>query len=142
MLVAYKRQPFLEKRIYTKKSILEIAPVYLKKTHRIEAIMLLYFVALMIITLMERSIRAKMAKDKIEKLPILPQGMNTRRPTWDNIRYFFRNVHLSEIIRGAVSIQTEVMGVTAMHAKILRLLGVPGSAYDCLQQGWWRWAGT
>ena len=142
VLVAYKRQPFLEKRIYTKKSILEIAPVYLKKTHRIEAIMLLYFVALMIITLMERSIRAKMAKDKIEKLPILPQGMNTRRPTWDNIRYFFRNVHLSEIIRGAVSIQTEVMGVTAMHAEIVRLPGVPGSAYDCLQQGWWRWAGT
>ena len=134
VLVAYKRQPFLKKRIYTKKSILEVAPVYLKKTHRIEAIMLLYFVALMIITLMERSIRAKMAKEKIEKLPILPQGMNTRRPTWDNIRYFFRNVHLSEIIRGAVSIQTEVMGVTAMHAEILRLLGVPGSAYDCLQQ--------
>lgn len=137
VLVAYKRQPFLEKRIYAKKSILEIAPVYLKKTHRIEALMLLYFVALMIISLMERRIRANMAKEKIEKLPILPQGMNTRKPTWDNIRYFFRDVHLCEIVRGAVSIQTEVMGVTAMHAQIVRLLGVPGSAYDCLQRDWW-----
>ena len=139
VLAAYKRQPFLEKRIYTKKSILEIAPVYLKKTHRIEAIMFLYFVALMVITLMERRIRANMAIEKMEKLPILPQGMNTRKPTWDNIRYFFRNVHLCEIVRGAVSIQTEVMGVTAMHMEIARLLGVPGSAYDCLQREWWLW---
>ena len=142
VLVVYKRQPFLEKRIYTKKSVLEIAPVYLKKTHRIEAIVLLYFVALMIITLMERSIRANMAKEKIEKLPILPQGMNTRKPTWDNIRYFFRNVHLCEIIKEAVSIQIEVIGVTAMHEQIARILGVPSNAYDGLERDWWRWTGT
>ena len=142
VLIAYKRQPFLEKRIYTKKSILEVAPVYLKKTHRIEAIMFLYFVALMIVTLMERRIRASMAKEKIEKLPILPQGMNTRKPTWDNIRYFFRNVHLCEIVKGAVSIQIQIMGVTAMHEDIARLLGVPGSAYDYLQRDWWRWTDT
>jgi transposase len=141
VLAAYKRQPFIEKRIYTKKSILEIAPVYLKKPHRIEAIMFLYFVALMIITLMERSIRAKMAEEKIEKLPILPQGMNTRKPTWDNIRYFFRNVHLCEIVKGAESMQIEVMGVTALHAEIARLLGVPGSAYDYLRRDWWLWTG-
>jgi transposase len=142
VLVAYKRQPFLEKRIYTKKSTLEIAPVYLKKTDRIEAIMLLYFVALMVITLMERRLRANMAKEKIEKLPILLQSMNTRKPTWDNIRYYFRNVHLCEIVKGAVSIQIEVMGVTAMHEEIARLPGVPGSAYDYLHRDWWRWTGT
>jgi transposase len=142
VLVAYKRQPFLEKRIYTKKSTLEIAPVYLKKTDRIEAIMLLYFVALMVITLMERRLRANMAKEKIEKLPILLQSMNTRKPTWDNIRYYFRNVHLCEIVKGAVSIQIEVMGVTAMHEEISRLPGVPGSAYDYLHRDWWRWTGT
>lgn len=116
--------------------------MYLKKTHRIEAIMFLYFVALMIITLMERRIRVNMAKEKIEKLPILPQGMNTRKPTWDNIRYFFRNVHLSEIVKGAVSIQIEVMGVTAMHQEIARLLEVPGNVYDSLQRDWWRWTIT
>ncbi len=142
VLDVYKRQPFLEKRIYTQKSVLEIAPVYLKKTHRIEAIMFLYFVALMIITLMERNIRSNMAKEKIEKIPILPQGMNSRRPTWDNIRYFFRNVHLTEIVIAGVSIRTEVMGVTAMHKKITRLLEVPSSAYECLQWDWWRWTGT
>jgi len=36
-----------------------------------------------------------MEKEKIEKLPILPQGMNTKKPPWNNIRYFFRDVHYS-----------------------------------------------
>ncbi len=142
VLEHYKRQPFLEKRIYTQKSVLEIAPVYLKKTHRIEAIMFLYFVALMIMTLMERSIRANMARRQIEKVPILPQGMNTRKPTWDNIRYFFRNVHRSEITSGAESVQVEIRGVTTLHKEILSLLDVPASVYERLKWDWWRWSGT
>jgi len=141
VLERYKRQPFLEKRIYTQKSVLEIAPVYLKKTHRIEAIMFLYFVALMIVTLMERSIRANMAKRKIEKVPILPQGMNTRKPTWENIRYFFRNVHLSEVTSGAQSVRVEIRGVSTLHKEIMSLLDVPVSAYECLKWNWWRWPG-
>jgi hypothetical protein len=91
---------------------------------------------------MERNIRSNMAKEKIEKIPILPQGMNSRRPTWDNIRYFFRNVHWSEIVRGGVSIQTQVIGITAIHKEITRLLEVPRSSYKDLQWDWWRWTGT
>ena len=39
-------------------------------------------VALMILSLIERNIRLNMADQNIEKLPILPQGMNTKTPTW------------------------------------------------------------
>jgi hypothetical protein len=35
--------------------------------------LLLYFFALMIVSLIERNIRLNMKKQKIEKLPILPQ---------------------------------------------------------------------
>ena len=93
VLRRYKDQPFLEKRMYTKKTVLEVAPVFLKKEKRIEAMLFQYFVALMIVSLIERKIRMNMAKEEIEKLPILPQGMNTKKPKWNNIRYFFRNVH-------------------------------------------------
>jgi len=40
----------LEKRMYTTKSILDVAPVFLKRPERIEALMFLYFVALMIVS--------------------------------------------------------------------------------------------
>ena len=76
VLRMYKRQAYLEKRMYTKKSILDVAPVFLKKERRIEAVLLLYFFALIIVSLIERNIRLNMKKQKIEKLPILPQKKN------------------------------------------------------------------
>jgi transposase len=138
VLRKYKEQPFLEKRMYTKKSILEVAPVFLKKEKRIEAMLFLYFVALMIVSLIERKIRMNMAKQNIEKLPILPQGMNSKKPTWNNIRYFFRNVHLAEIIREEVPIQTTLKGISELHQQINRLLEMPAPVYENLQPRWWQ----
>ena len=142
VLRKYKDQPFLEKRMYTKKTVLEVAPVFLKKEKRIEAMLFLYFVALMIVSLIERKIRTNMANEKIEKLPILPQGMNSKKPTWNNIRYFFRNVHYSEIIRNGTCIQAIVKGISALHEQINWLLEVPDSAYKTLRGSWWQFKGT
>ncbi|MBL0701369.1 MAG: IS1634 family transposase [Desulfosarcina sp.] len=138
VLRKYKDQPFLEKRMYTKKTVLEVAPVFLKKEKRIEAMLFLYFVALMIVSLIERKIRMNMAKEEIEKLPILPQGMNTKKPTWNNIRYFFRNVHYSEILRDGKCIQALVKGLSALHEQINWLLEVPDWRYGTLHGSWWR----
>jgi transposase len=138
VLRKYKTQPFLEKRMYTKKTVLEVAPVFLKKEKRIEAMLFLYFVALMIVSLIERKIRMNMAKESIEKLPILPQGMNTKKPTWNNIRYFYRNVHYSQIFRDGVCIQGVVKGLNELHEQINRLLEVPDSEYKNLQDSWWQ----
>ncbi len=138
VLKAYKQQPFLEKRINTKKSILKVAPVFLKKVDRIEAMLFLYFVALMVVSLMERNIRQNMEKELIEKLPILPQGMNSKKPTWNNIRYFYREVHLSQILKGDTLVQIDVKGISDLHKEILRLLGVPISIYKNLSIDWWQ----
>ncbi len=142
VLRKYKNQPFLEKRMYTKKTVLEVAPVFLKKEKRIEAMLFLYFVALMIVSLIERKIRLNMQKEEIEKLPILPQGMNSKKPTWNNIKYFFRNIHLSEITRNGTPIQTDIKGLTNLHNEINRLLEVPTSIYCNLKNGWWRFGHT
>ena len=142
VLKKYKSQPFLEKRMYTKKTVLEVAPVFIKKVKRIEAILFLYFVALMIVSLIERKIRINMPKTKIAKLPILPQAMNTKKPTWNNIRYFFRNVHYSQIIRDGVCIQSMVKGLNDLHEQINRLLEVPDSVYKNLQPDWWQFKCT
>jgi len=142
VLKKYKSQPFLEKRMYTKKTVLEVAPVFLKKEKRIEAILFLYFVALMIVSLIERKIRMNMVKENIEKLPILPQGMNSKKPTWNNIRYFFRNVHYSEIIQDGISIQAMVKGLSDLHKQIIRLLEIPTLVYKNIQDNWWEFKYT
>jgi transposase len=60
VLRTYKQQPYLEKRHSTLKTVEQVCPVYLKKPQRIEAMLFLYFVGLMIISLIERNIRNKM----------------------------------------------------------------------------------
>lgn len=142
VLSKYKSQPFLEKRMYTKKTVLEVAPVFLKKEKRIEAMLFLYFAALMIVSLIERKIRMNMKKENIEKLSILPQGMNSKKPTWNNIRYFFRSVHYSEIFRDDICIQATVKGVSNLHEQINRLLEVPVWVYKNLQDKWWQFKWT
>ena len=138
VLRKYKSQPFLEKRMYTQKTVLEVAPVFLKKEKRIEAMLFLYFVALMIVSLIERKIRMNMVRENIEKLPILPQGMNSKKPTWNNLRYFYRNVHYSQIIRDGVCIQAVVKGITGLHEQINRLLEIPDPVYKNLRDSWWQ----
>ena len=137
VLKTYKQQPFLEKRFQTSKSILEVAPVFLKKNERIEATVFLYFIALMIVSLIERNIRQQMKEKAIESLPILPTGLKTKSPTWNNIRYFFRSIYLGMIVDGDKVISEQVKGVTKLHKEVLGLLKVPISRYEKLKDYWW-----
>ena len=129
VLCIYKQQPRLEKRFNTTKSVLEIAPVFLEKSSRIEAITFLYFVALMVISLIERAVRKQMAAESIEDLPILPQKMKTAAPTWNNLRYLFRNVHVSQIFIKEHLVKQTLKGLHEIHIEVLRLLGIPPSVY-------------
>ena len=78
-----------------------------------------------------------MAEQGVEKLPILPNGMNTKKPTWNNLNYFFKNVHLSMVEKQDQIIQTVTKGVTRLHEIMLKLLGVPPSVYAAIQDRWW-----
>lgn len=138
VLKKYKNQPYLEKRMYTAKSILKVAPVFLETPKRIEAMLFLYFVALMIVGLIERNIRKKMKQEGIEKLPILPNSMKTKTPTWNNISNFFRNVHLSIISQEEGIISSSIKGVTDLHGQVLELLGVSQRGYSNLKDKWWQ----
>ena len=137
VLQAYKKQPFLEKRFYTTKSILEVAPMFLKKNERIQAMLFLYFIALMVVSLIERNIRKQMEEMEIDNIAILPERRKTERPTWNNICYFFRNLHIAIVTAGEHVISSAVNGMTELHRLVCKLLQVPIKVYECLQDGWW-----
>jgi transposase len=140
VLETYKKQPYLEKRHSTLKSTNKVAPIYLKKTTRIEAMLFLHFVALMVLSLMERNIRLSMVEQHLEKLPILPQGMNTKTPTWSNLKYFCHQIGTTIITEGQQVLKFSLKGLSDLHQKVLKLLKVPLSAYNLTDKDWWRFS--
>jgi hypothetical protein len=76
----------------------------------------------------------------IEKLPILPQGMNTKTPTWSNLKYFFHQVYALIITEDQKILKVTLKGLSHLHKKVLRWLNVPLSAYDIACQDLWRFS--
>jgi hypothetical protein len=77
-----------------------------------------------------------MAQEGVEKLPILPQKMKTARPTWNNLRYLFRQVHQSHIFIDSQMVKQTLKGLLDIHIETLRLLGIPPSACSNLGSNW------
>lgn len=139
VLKAYKNQPFLEKRFMALKSVLEIAPVFVEKPERIEAMLFLYVIALMLIALIERKIHKAMKKKDIKTLPILPQRMKTKKPTWANIKFCFNSVIMVNVISKEQEIlQTQVKGLNKQQLKVLELLEVQTHKFNKMTPKWWQ----
>lgn len=81
LLDHYKYQPCLERRHEQLKSGLEVVPMWLKKVDRIEAILLLYFVALLVRALIEREIRGRMKAEDLKTVPIYPEDRDCPAPS-------------------------------------------------------------
>ena len=135
ILKRYKTQPFLEKRFQTAKSVLKIAPIFLKSAKRIESMMFLYFIALMIVSLIERNIR-KSLKEIPTELKILPEGRKAINPTLNHIKEFFSDLHLN-ILKYKQDVISRMCGLSKLHQTILALLKVPIEIYSNLKDNWW-----
>ena len=125
LLLAYKQQPMIEKRFSQLKTDFVVAPVFLKEVSRIQALLCVYFWALLTESLLERESRRAMASEGIESLPSYPEGRACRRPTARRVIDLFEDVQRHELAteaRTAVVFRTEL---TRLQRKILRLLGMP-----------------
>jgi transposase len=129
VLAAHKGQPRIEKRFEQLKSVHEIAPVFLKNEARIEALFTLYFLALLVQSLIERELRQAMQAAHIEQLPLYPEARACRRPTTEHIlRLFSLAERVSVLVNGEV-VRVFPPELTELQRQVLQLLGVPDNAY-------------
>jgi transposase len=125
LLLAYKQQPMIEKRFSQLKTDFVVAPVFLKEVSRIQALLCVYFFALLLESLLERELRRAMSREGVESLPLYPEGRACRRPTARRVIDLFEDVQLHELTergRTAVVFTTEL---SRLQRKILRLLEMP-----------------
>src|SRR5262249_47254439 len=129
MLLAYKRQPSLEKRFSQLKTDFEVAPVYLKETSRIQALLRVYFLALLTESLLERELRRAMVREAIESLPMYPEGRKCRRPTARRLIDLFDDVQRHSLRAGRRAPVVFTTELNRLQRRLLRLLGMT-NVYD------------
>src|ERR1700758_841917 len=125
----YKYQPRIEKRHALLKSTLEVAPIWLKKNARIEALMFLEFIAQMVAALIERELRHKMAEKKIDLLCSLPEGRASKTPTIEQVLRLFDNQNKHALYDGDRLIKQFADPLTPVQSQILQLLSIQTAGY-------------
>jgi len=129
VIEAHKRQPVIEKRFEQTKAVFEIAPVLLKNEGRIEALFFVYFLALLVQALIERELRGAMKREGVEELPLYPEQRLNRRPTAEQILRLFSLAERHILKHDGKTAHVFEPGLTNLQEDVLRLLGVPMTAY-------------
>jgi len=128
-LDAYKYQPKLEKRHSLLKSGLRVAPVFLKKNDRIEALMFVYFLSQLLSALIEREIRGGMKRENVEELHLLPEDRPSKHPTAENLLKIFSHRQRHVLFKKGEKVQVFTDPLTPIQQQALKLLGLRQSLY-------------
>ena len=127
LLLAYKQQPLIETRFGQLKTDFVVAPVFLKEVSRVQALLCVYFFALLVEALLERELRRAMEGAGVEGLPLYPEGRACRRPTARRVIDLFEDVQRHELKAKGQPVVVFTTELTRLQRQVLRLLGMPGA---------------
>ena len=130
VLEYYHFQPRLEKRHEQLKTVHEVAPVLLKKIERVEALLFVYFLALLVEALIEREVRNSMSREERKSIPLYPEGRPCAAPTTQKILEAFDRIEVHQLWEGGKVAEVFLTNLTEVQREILRLAGVPEAAYS------------
>ena len=129
VLAAYRYQPNLERRNHLLKGPQAVAPVYLQAPHRIEALLLCQFLALLTGALIEREIRAAMHAAELDTIPLYPELRSCPAPSAARILEIFTGVARHHLINEDHVVQVFEPTLTPLQHQVLELLDIPANTY-------------
>lgn len=129
ILKIYKYQPQIEKRHALLKSTLNVAPVWLKKNTRIEALMFVEYLAQTVAALAERELREAMLSQNIKSLQSLPENRTSQTPTFDQLLRLFGNRNIHELYEKDRLIKSFAEPLSPVQIQILDFLKITAEAY-------------
>lgn len=131
ILAAYRYQPNLENRHHQLKTVLQAAPITLKSPSRIEGLACCEFIALLTQCLIERELRAAMARENISALALYHEDRPSKAPTAARVFDLFADTarhHLTS--HDGDIVQVFEPDLSDLQRHVLDLLGVPHDAYQ------------
>lgn len=134
ILAAYHYQPNLERRNHLLKSAQDVAPVYLETAHRIEALLLCHFLAMLTQALLERELRTAMKDQGLTGIPLYPELRNCPAPSAPRILEIFHDLACHQLINNDGEIvQTFHPELTPLQQQVLDLLNIPANIYSATE---------
>src|ERR1035437_4777053 len=130
VLASYPYQLNLERRNHMLKGPQEVAPVYLQTPHRIEALLLCHFLAMLVEAIIEREIRTSMKTQGLAGIPLYPELRNCPAPSAPRILEIFNDVKRHHLGSGDQIVQTFQPQLTPLQQQVLDLLHIPASIYS------------
>src|SRR5690606_31340747 len=107
-----------------------VAPVFLKRPERVAALLLVYYLALLVFALIEREVRRTMQARGIETLPLYPEGRPCAAPTADSVMRAFEGIRRSQLrdAQGNV-LRTFYDQLTPVAEQVVELLSLDRRAF-------------
>lgn len=131
ILGAYHYQPNLERRNHLLKGPQEVAPVYLETAHRIEALLLCHFLAMLTEALLEREIRTSIKDQGLSGIPLYPELRNCPAPSAPRVLEIFNDLARHQLINADNQVvQTFQPQLTDLQQHVLDLLHIPATVYS------------
>ncbi len=128
-LAAYRYQPNLERRNHILKGPQQLAPVFLHTPHRIEALLLCQFLALLTEALIEREIRTAMKAAGLDSIALYPELRSCPAPSAPRILEIFNGIARHHLISNNRVIQIFEPTLTPLQHQVLDLLNIPTITY-------------
>jgi transposase len=131
LFAAYRWQPNLEKRHAQLKGTQLVAPMWLRDPARIEGLLTCHFIAMLLSSLIERTIRNAMTNAGLEELSLYPEDRGCAAPTTARILEIFSGVARHELTApdGTV-LRTFHPELTDLQRQVLDLLDIPTAVYS------------
>jgi hypothetical protein len=107
----------------------EVAPVFLETPHRIEALLLCHFLAMLTEALIERDIRTSMKAAGLTGIPLYPELRDCPSPSAPRILEIFNNVQRHHLVRSENVVQIFEPELTPLQLQVLELLHIPATVY-------------
>ena len=94
-----------------------------------EALFFVYFLALLVLALMERELRLAMEKGGIADIPLYPEERTTSRPTSQQILRLFGFAERHVLLENGREVQEFAPKLTDLQKQVLGLMDVPLEVY-------------
>jgi transposase len=129
ILAAYRRQPTIEKRFSQLKTDFGVAPIYLKNPARIQGLLAVYFLVLVVQTLLERELRQALAATDEPTLPLYPEERSCSRPSTRRVLDVMEPIQRHILELPNKERQDFVTQLTPLQKRIVTLLGLNPKTY-------------